>query len=255
MVFSFKEADRYKSFLEIMKTAKECVASSTTAFPVHLTLDILIPLIMIANNEKIFTYCGAVHDKNNGKNVTDEERNFYHRLYETYSDAYNRDKQWFKLRANIPVPGEACYVRVDGSEFQRTRLAALKAILDREPLPPARTPDGGQAAKSSGDEPGGIDLRSLDTVMPEVIGWEQACQDKSFKRLEVLLRCDVVPSAVAVREYIESLPAGPAGKRYAKASFCISEIMRLEEKKAVEQTDSEWISILKTVEQGMDYER
>ena len=268
MVFSFQDEDRYTSFMETMKTARECVASSTASFPVHLTLDIIIPLIMIANNEKLFTYCGAVHDKNNGKDVTDEERNFYHRLYETYIDAYNKDKQWFKLRANIPVPGEACYVRADGSEFQKTRLAELKAILDREPLPAPRiagaATDGGGAALLRGEAPGGIDLRSLsfgenrgseETGVPEIVGWEQAGQDKPFRRLAVLLRCSVVPSTVAVREYIESLPAGASGKRYAKASFCISEILRLEEKKAVEETDPEWIRILKTAEQGSNYER
>jgi len=131
LVVSFQDEQRYERFIGLMRTAKEHIAASKVLYPVHLALDILVPLIMLSNNEKIFTYFGTIHDNGNGKKVGDEEREFYHRLFESYAAAYKTDKQWFNLRAYIPFPGETEYVRMDGTGFQKEKLAELAAILDK----------------------------------------------------------------------------------------------------------------------------
>ncbi|MCX7927832.1 MAG: hypothetical protein N2606_06840 [Candidatus Omnitrophica bacterium] len=129
MVVSFQNADRYSRFIALCKQVKEYTENNKPSYPVSLALDILVPFVMLANNERITTFLGAVHDDGNGFEVSDDEHNFYRNLFKLYRNIYDKG-QPFSIRTYVPVPAEAWYVRKQQSKFAKDRIASIKEIAD-----------------------------------------------------------------------------------------------------------------------------
>jgi hypothetical protein len=110
MLFSFDRDDDRRNFGRFLRAASDFSVEQGTCCNIHFVKDVLVPMIMRANNENIYTYLGVTLAKTQDPRV----RQFYSGLFDLYA-GWDRV---FDIRAYVPHHHESLYVKIDGSRFQ-----------------------------------------------------------------------------------------------------------------------------------------
>jgi hypothetical protein len=141
MLYSFDRDSDRKDFIRLIRTVRDFADADDGKFQVNFVRDFLVPQVMRANDENIYTYLGITLAKHSDP----KERQFYSELFDRYASI----PAAFDIHAYVPVHHEAVYMKVDGSVFQKEFL--------RDWAGGGKARDGGRTNAA----PGGIDFRNL----------------------------------------------------------------------------------------------
>ncbi|MFZ2385351.1 MAG: hypothetical protein WBE75_04000 [Candidatus Omnitrophota bacterium] len=126
-LFSFRDKERYAGFLALMNEV--CVfaqQAENAGYEAYFVPDFLNPLLMLLNGDNPYTYLDARYiDDKGGFTMSEKEYKFRRgmtRIYETH-------KMALPDSMNVSVYPHGAYLKLEGSDFSKQRLALLDDSL------------------------------------------------------------------------------------------------------------------------------